>query len=313
MRTAVAVSRSACTPGPARLRTERTIPASSIDFSRASPKSVSAANILAAMIGIDTGDGRAPIAFETGRKEMLFERDLLDHLILPVICPTLPRRFWRWSSVPYRGDPVSKREPSSKFGGSKHIGWEHMATQRMRTARASSDKSSGRSGDKSQVQVIARAAAILRVLEDEMDGLSLGQIAQRVNLARSTVQRIVGALAAEKFLIAASPTGRVRLGPTILRLAASARTDFVAAARPFLIELSNELKETADLGRGQERSPRLRRSGHRLAAAAHRVGGRRDFPALLHGERQGLSRRARRCRRCAPDRHDLSAPYARAR
>ena len=93
--------------------------------------------------------------------------------------------------------------------------------------RALSDKS----GDKSQVQVIARAAAILRVLEDEMDGLSLGQIAQRVSLARSTVQRIVGALAAEKFLIAASPNGRVRLGPTILRLAASARTDFVAAAR----------------------------------------------------------------------------------
>ena len=101
--------------------------------------------------------------------------------------------------------------------------------------------------DKTQVQVIARAAAILRSLEDEADGLSLGQIAQRVNLARSTVQRIVAALAAEKFLIAASPNGRVRLGPTILRLAASARTDFVAIARPFLVELSSELKETVDL------------------------------------------------------------------
>jgi DNA-binding IclR family transcriptional regulator len=103
------------------------------------------------------------------------------------------------------------------------------------------------SNDKSQVQVIARAAAILRILEDEMEGLSLSQIAQRVDLARSTVQRIVGALAAEKFLIAASPNGRVRLGPTILRLAASARTDFVAAARPFLAQLSIELKETVDL------------------------------------------------------------------
>jgi DNA-binding IclR family transcriptional regulator len=101
--------------------------------------------------------------------------------------------------------------------------------------------------DKTQVQVIARAAAILRALEDEADGLSLGQIAQRVNLARSTVQRIVAALAAEKFLIAASPNGRVRLGPTILRLAASARTDFVAIARPFLVQLSSELKETVDL------------------------------------------------------------------
>ena len=61
--------------------------------------------------------------------------------------------------------------------------------------------------DKSQVQVIARAAAILRALEEQPAGLSLGQIAQRVDLARSTVQRIVAALAAEKLLIAASPTG----------------------------------------------------------------------------------------------------------
>ena len=121
----------------------------------------------------------------------------------------------------------------------------------MRAIRAVGDKNQSsdkaQSTDKSQVQVIARAAAILRALEDEADGLSLGQIAQRVNLARSTVQRIVGALATEKLLIAASPNGRVRLGPTILRLAASARTDFVAAARPFLTQLSNELKETADL------------------------------------------------------------------
>ena len=61
------------------------------------------------------------------------------------------------------------------------------------------------------------------------------------------MQRIVAALAAEKLLIAASPTGRVRLGPTILRLAASARTDFVAIARPFLVRLSDELSETVDL------------------------------------------------------------------
>jgi DNA-binding IclR family transcriptional regulator len=101
--------------------------------------------------------------------------------------------------------------------------------------------------DKSQVQVIARAAAILRALEDQAPGLSLGQIAQRVNLARSTVQRIVAALEAEKLVIAASPNGRVRLGPTILRLASSVRTDFVSVARPFLARLSAELRETVDL------------------------------------------------------------------
>jgi DNA-binding IclR family transcriptional regulator len=101
--------------------------------------------------------------------------------------------------------------------------------------------------EKSQVQVIARAAAILRALEDTPQGLSLGQIARKVALARSTVQRIVAALEAEKLLIAASPTGRVRLGPALLRLAASVETDFVALARPFLRELSAALRETVDL------------------------------------------------------------------
>ncbi len=101
--------------------------------------------------------------------------------------------------------------------------------------------------EKNQIQVIARAGAILRALENESAGLSLGQIAQRVNLARSTVQRIVAALAAEKLVIAASPMGRVRLGPAILRLAASVHTDFVALVRPFLVRLSHELRETVDL------------------------------------------------------------------
>jgi DNA-binding IclR family transcriptional regulator len=101
--------------------------------------------------------------------------------------------------------------------------------------------------EKSPVQVIARAASILRALEDQPQGLSLGQIARHVQLARSTVQRIVAALEAEKLLIAASPNGRVRLGPSILRLATSVQTDFVSIARPFLARLSGELRETVDL------------------------------------------------------------------
>jgi DNA-binding IclR family transcriptional regulator len=101
--------------------------------------------------------------------------------------------------------------------------------------------------EKNQVQVIARAARILRALEGEDEGLSLGQIAQRVGLARSTVQRIVASLENEKILIAASPNGRVRLGPTLLRLAASLRSDFAGWARPFISRLSSELRETVDL------------------------------------------------------------------
>src|SRR5262252_7767167 len=122
-----------------------------------------------------------------------------------------------------------------------------VASRRRREPAAVPDIMRNADKEKSQIQVIARAGAILRALENETSGLSLGQIAQRVALARSTVQRIVAALAAEKLVIAASPLGRVRLGPAILRLAASVRTDFVALARPFLVELSNELRETVDL------------------------------------------------------------------
>jgi DNA-binding IclR family transcriptional regulator len=47
--------------------------------------------------------------------------------------------------------------------------------------------------------------------------------------------------------MAASPAGRVRLGPTLLRLAASVENDVVTLARPLLIALSGELGETVDL------------------------------------------------------------------
>ncbi|HEY1720643.1 MAG TPA: IclR family transcriptional regulator [Magnetospirillaceae bacterium] len=100
--------------------------------------------------------------------------------------------------------------------------------------------------EKSQIQVIARAAAVLRALEEEPDGLSLGEIAKRVDLARSTVQRIVGALQQEAFVMAAAPNSRVRLGPAILRMAGSVQSDFVAMAHPHLADLGKELGETVD-------------------------------------------------------------------
>ena len=109
------------------------------------------------------------------------------------------------------------------------------------------DGSGSSERDKNPVQVIASAAAILRTLVEDDAGLSLSQIAQRTGLARSTAQRIVAALQAEKLVIAASSYGRVILGPEILRLARAARSDIVQIARPLLVQLSNELCETVDL------------------------------------------------------------------
>jgi len=97
------------------------------------------------------------------------------------------------------------------------------------------------------IQVIARAAAILRALRDDTDGLSLGQIAERVELPRSTVQRIVGALQAERLVIASSSGGSIRLGPEITTLSEATRYNVVEECRLHLSELSRRLGETADL------------------------------------------------------------------
>lgn len=105
------------------------------------------------------------------------------------------------------------------------------------------EQSSSRQG----IQVIARAAAILRTLEGKPEGLSLGEIAKLVDLPRSTVQRIIYALADEGFVIAASPNSRVRLGPGLVSLGSAAKIDIDRLVLPHMKALSLEIEETVDL------------------------------------------------------------------
>ena len=109
------------------------------------------------------------------------------------------------------------------------------------------DDASVTSSRRNGIQVIARAAAILRLLESAQDGLSLGQIATRAGLARSTVQRIVAALEVEGLVMPAGPAGGVRLGPAVLRMAKAADIDVAKVAHPYLCELSKSINETVDL------------------------------------------------------------------
>jgi DNA-binding IclR family transcriptional regulator len=99
---------------------------------------------------------------------------------------------------------------------------------------------------KDGIQVIARAAAVLRALKEGQTGLSLAQIADRVALPRSTVQRIVAALIDERLLIATRAAG-VRLGPELQALAEAARTSTVDLCRPHLAALMAATGETVDL------------------------------------------------------------------
>lgn len=105
----------------------------------------------------------------------------------------------------------------------------------------------GDRNDGTGVQVIARAAEILRALKGQVDGLSLSQIANKVGLAKSTVYRIVRALEAERFVTSASPNGRIRLGLGLAPLAAWVNTEMRQQIRPYMELLSKEVDETVDL------------------------------------------------------------------
>ena len=97
------------------------------------------------------------------------------------------------------------------------------------------------------IQVIARAADILRALGRETGGLSLGQIARKVNLPRSTVQRIVGALSSEGFISTEDGSGGIRLGPEIQMLAQASVRDTKDILRPVMQSIADETGETVDL------------------------------------------------------------------
>ena len=108
------------------------------------------------------------------------------------------------------------------------------------------DPKTEKSRDFSQVQVINRAASILRAIR-AAGGLTLSQLAREVGLARTTVYRIVTTLESEGLLTTATPDGKIQLGIELVSLGAGVRTDIRHELRPYLEELSLRVDETVDL------------------------------------------------------------------
>jgi DNA-binding IclR family transcriptional regulator len=77
--------------------------------------------------------------------------------------------------------------------------------------------------------------------------MSLGQLAGRVGLPKSTVQRIIAALDYENFVVSVFPDKRLRLGPGLVRIAHSIHFPIAETVRPYLQELSEKTGETVDL------------------------------------------------------------------
>ena len=75
----------------------------------------------------------------------------------------------------------------------------------------------------------------------------MGEIAAEVKLPRSTVQRITGALAAERLITSDPAGGGLRLGPELAALAEAANHNIVERCRLILNEITQETGETTDL------------------------------------------------------------------
>lgn len=97
------------------------------------------------------------------------------------------------------------------------------------------------------MSVVVRAAAIMGVLADSNRGLSLAEIAQRTGLARSSVHRILKDLEEQHYVMPVSRQGGYRLGPGLLKLAASSHAQLVAEMRPVMVALAREVQENVDL------------------------------------------------------------------
>jgi DNA-binding IclR family transcriptional regulator len=104
-------------------------------------------------------------------------------------------------------------------------------------------------GKQAGIQVIARAAAIMRALGNNPQGLSLAAIAQLVELPRSTVQRIINALVDEFMVESSGPTGGFRLGPALGHLINQTQCDIISLTKSRLAELASQLQESVCLCR----------------------------------------------------------------
>lgn len=122
-----------------------------------------------------------------------------------------------------------------------------MSLSETNILEPSFERAASKDASRQGIQVLARAADVLRALKDDTSGLSLGAIARRVDLPRSTVQRIVTALVAENLVSAAPASTGYMIGPEILALAQAGQRDVAQCLRPLMEELSQQTGETVDL------------------------------------------------------------------
>ena len=141
------------------------------------------------------------------------------------------------------------------------------------------------------VQVLARAATILRLLAaDSSGGLTFSELVARSGLPRTTVHRIRGALEHEDFIYTDAATGRLHLGPGIMRLAMAKRgpADRGAGRTSSSSRASSTRPSTSACWTACTccSSPSIPAPQRSLMVVSQR---RRPVPGVLHRQRQGAA------------------------
>lgn len=99
------------------------------------------------------------------------------------------------------------------------------------------------------IMAVERALVVLRYITDNEDGLSIREASRNLGYSPATVQKIIGALKAQGYVVQDELTERYHLGPEAVQLGLTAlsRLDVRRAARPYLEKLSRESGETVFL------------------------------------------------------------------
>jgi len=96
------------------------------------------------------------------------------------------------------------------------------------------------------VQAIIKAVNILNLLGKNSEGMSLGEIAQQIDLPRSTVQRLVNTLESVQYIRVEGERG-ISLGSALLRLISSSHSELISITRTWLRHIKNDTNETVVL------------------------------------------------------------------
>jgi len=104
--------------------------------------------------------------------------------------------------------------------------------------------------DQKLLQSVLRAAHILNLFVEEVKPLGITEIAQRLNLPKTTVQGFVNTLLSVYYLEKDPITGKYRLGPAVFQLGMRYATsmDLVNISRVWLERLSFQLRIPVNIG-----------------------------------------------------------------